>query len=492
MARSVSSADKLIREMEMFGEDFSGYQDPELVEEAAEQLTTPTAPHNEKDLVAAPAPTSSDPSKAKKGKLAAKSTGLTYQFQIMELLGIPRDEIKQFADPIHWMKYFPPIAQQDCTAVGARIDWRRSFVTSTSPSSTGRLSGSRRRNTKLHILSTADVNPYYDSFVRWQMNELKAQGRIKFGERYTIYSPKDDQPCMDHDRASGEGVGPQEYTAIKMKVLEWASGVSDDFKAALEGLDVYMVAATLRPETMYGQTNCFVGTGINYGIYKASETEAYLVTERAARNMAFQGTFDDRGKLHKVAEVKGADLVGTKVNPPFGVIPEIYIVPMEGVLANKGTGVVSCVPSDSPDDYATLMDLRKKAEYYKIQPEWVANEPIPVLNTPNYGDVTAAALVAKLKINSQKDKVQLAEAKDIAYKEGFNFGTMLVGDYKGRPVQEAKPLVRKQLIDAGLAFPYAEPENQVISRSADECVVALCDQWYLDYGVEDWKAKAKM
>jgi len=24
-----------------------------------------------------------------------------------------------------------------------------------------------------------------------------------------------------------------------------------------------------------------------------------------------------------------------------------------------------------------------------------------------------------------------------------------------------------------------EPEKQVISRSADECVVALCDQWYV-------------
>ena len=26
---------------------------------------------------------------------------------------------------------------------------------------------------------------------------------------------------------------------------------------------------------------------------------------------------------------------------------------------------------------------------------------------------------------------------------------------------------------------YMEPERQVISRSADECVVALCDQWSL-------------
>ena len=27
----------------------------------------------------------------------------------------------------------------------------------------------------------------------------------------------------------------------------------------------------------------------------------------------------------------------------------------------------------------------------------------------------------------------------------------------------------------------------LLYRSGDECVVALCDQWYLDYGDEDWK-----
>lgn len=29
-----------------------------------------------------------------------------------------------------------------------------------------------------------------------------------------------------------------------------------------------------------------------------------------------------------------------------------------------------------------------------------------------------------------------------------------------------------------------------VGRSGDECVVALCDQWYLDYGEERWKAQA--
>lgn len=35
-----------------------------------------------------------------------------------------------------------------------------------------------------------------------------------------MYSPLDGQPCADHDRATGEGVGPQEYTLIKLRVKE--------------------------------------------------------------------------------------------------------------------------------------------------------------------------------------------------------------------------------------------------------------------------------
>lgn len=316
MARRQASADKLIREMQLFGEDFSGYDESAEAEEDA-SVPTPTAPQNQVDLVKDPA--SVDPSKGKKGKLAAKSTGLRYQFQIMELIGVPRDEIKKFADPAHWMEFFPPIAKEDCNALGARIDWRRSFV-------------------------TTDANPYYDSFVRWQMNKLYEQGRIKFGERYTIFSPKDDQPCMDHDRQSGEGVGPQEYTAIKMEVINWSDNVPADVLEKVKGKKVSLVAATLRPETMYGQTNCFVGTPITYGIYQASDNEAYVITDRAARNMAYQGTFAKRGDMIKLADVKGADLVGTKVSPAFGQHKEVYVLPMEGVLATKASLVcVACL-----------------------------------------------------------------------------------------------------------------------------------------------------
>ncbi len=94
----------------------------------------------------------------------------------------------------------------------------------------------------------------------------------------------------------------------------------------------------------------------------------------------------------------------------------------------------------------------------------------------------------KLKINSPKDGKQLAEAKELAYKAGFYHGTMVYGEFAGRQVQDAKPLIRQQLLDSDEAFTYCEPESPVVSRSGDECVVAHLDQWFLTYGTdEEWK-----
>lgn len=54
---------------------------------------------------------------------------------------------------------------------------------------------------------------------------------------------------MDHDRQSGEGVGPQEYTGIKMPITEFGAKASAIQEAA-GNKKVVLVAATLRPETM--------------------------------------------------------------------------------------------------------------------------------------------------------------------------------------------------------------------------------------------------
>jgi leucyl-tRNA synthetase len=449
-------ADKLINEVKLFGQNFERYSDEDAEDDKANAKPAPSTHHEDVTKFT-----------AKKGKAASKVVKMKYQFQIMRALGIPMENIHLFADPQHWLQYFPPLCQRDLTNFGARIDWRRSFV-------------------------TTDANPYYDAFVRWQMNRLRELKKIKYGKRYTIYSPKDGQPCMDHDRSEGEGVGPQDYTALKLRVKEWAPEAGAAIKGKVpEGADVFFVPATLRPETMYGQTCCFVGPKIKYGVFKVSENEFYVVTDRAARNMAYQGIFPENGVYEKVAEVLGSVCVGTLVSAPLSVHKEgVRILPMESVLPTKGTGVVTSVPSDSPDDYATIMDLAKKADYYGIKKEWAELEIVPIIKTPSYGNLAAPFLVKKLKIASPKDTKQLEEAKELAYKEGFYQGIMTIGEFKGEKVEVAKPKVRQQLIDASEGFAYSEPERKVVSRSGDDCCVALMDQWYLDYGEESWKEVA--
>lgn len=156
---------------------------------------------------------------------------------------------------------------------------------------------------------------------------------------------------MDHDRQDGEGYGPQEYTSIKMEVVDWSPAAKAEIDGRVGGRKVYMVAATLRPETMYvftsypiflphalsryGQTNCFVGTSLTYGIFAMNDTEAFLCTHRSVRNMAFQGLTATRGSIDQLLVINGSKLVGTKIRAPFALNPEVYVLPMDNVLATK-------------------------------------------------------------------------------------------------------------------------------------------------------------
>ena len=84
--------------MELFGPDFLDYKD----EEDEGELPAAGGGGGEKEK-------SVQVGKATKGKINAKSTGLKYQFQIMLSMGVSREDIKKFADPVHWLSYFPPI-----------------------------------------------------------------------------------------------------------------------------------------------------------------------------------------------------------------------------------------------------------------------------------------------------------------------------------------------------------------------------------------------
>eukprot|EP00435_Cladocopium_sp_Y103_P005585 s1260_g1.t2 len=403
-------------------------------------------------------------------KILAKSGDAAFQYEILKAMGLSPEEIPKFVDPLFWLQYFPPLGVRDLKRFGCPVDFRRSFI-------------------------TTSANSFYDSFIRWQFRKLQKSEKIGFGKRPTIFSELDKQACMDHDRAEGEGVVPQEYTAIKIELLgsEWTSAMQKTLK---KGSKVYLLAATLRAETMPGQTNCWILPTGQYGCFEAPENQVYVTSHRAARNMSFQGILMPWGKPKCLMEVSGQELVGKKVAAPTTKYKYVHILPLPTIKMDKGTGIVTSVPSDSPDDYAAYMDLMKsdkKREHFGVKKEWVDGfELIPIIDVEIDGEVRSMAaqyVCEKLGVQSINDRVKLAEAHDTCYKLGFDKGIMSLGPFKGQPVKKAKFEFRTVMIKDKQAFTYSEPEKKVVSRSGDECVVASIDQWYLKYGEESWRGQ---
>lgn len=97
-------ADKLLREIETFGY-------PPVFPTGDEEAVVVV----ERDVVP------KDKSKGKKSKAVAKTGSAKYQWQIMQSLGLVDEEIKLFADPAHWLEYFPPLARQDLIEFGMHV-----------------------------------------------------------------------------------------------------------------------------------------------------------------------------------------------------------------------------------------------------------------------------------------------------------------------------------------------------------------------------------
>lgn len=306
-------------------------------------------------------------SKGKKTKLEVKGVTKTVrQWDILTKM-VPLEEIPSFADPLKWLEYFPPYGASDLQAFGASIDWRRSFI-------------------------TTSTNPFYDAFIRWQFNHLRAGNKIKFGKRPGVFSVNDGQVCADHDRASGEGVGPQEYTIIKLRVLEPYPEGSP--LQVLSGRNVFLAPATLRPETMYGQTNCFVLPEGDYGAFETVDGDVLIISHRAAKGLSYQGVTKVPGEYPSLVDVKGSHLIGLPLKAPNAAYERVYTLPLLTISMGKGTGVVTSVPSDAPDDFAALRELKQKPlfrEKFGLTAEMVEPfEVIPIIGNSNTQQRSAA------------------------------------------------------------------------------------------------------
>lgn len=370
------------------------------------------------------------------------------QIEILREMGVPDAEIPRFADPLHWIEVFPRATMEDLAALGAAVDWSRSFI-------------------------TTRLNPPYDAFVRWQFRRLRELGHVEIGTHEVVWCPRDQAPIGDHDRLEGEGVQPVEFTLLKFPFA-----------------NLFLVAATLRPETVFGQTNLWIDPAVAY-VKAEVDGETWVVNREAAVKLREQG--------HEVVvkgEVRGRDLVGREVLAP-GVDRAIPIFPGTFIDQGRGTGIVTSVPSDAPDDWVALRDLQRDADRVRSFGLDLARveavRPIPIIRSEGWGPLPAVEVAERMGIEGGGDRAKLEAAKAEIYRTGYYTGVMTgaAGEFAGVRVEEAKERIKARLLETGQASTLWEPGEEVICRCTTRAIVKLVtDQWFLTYGDASWKKAA--
>ncbi len=353
----------------------------------------------------------------------------------------PEDRVESvlnsFNDPESVANFFAGRISEDFNRMGYSIDWRRKFNT---------------------------TEPLYNRFVEWQFKKLYDKGVIKKGKYPITYSIEDGSAVGEDDIEGGDTdkVAVVEHTTIKFELEDGS----------------YLIAATLRPETIFGVTNLWIRPDAKYVKLKVND-EVWVVSKEASEKLSYQKQGVD---ITILDEFTGSKIVNTRVKEPVSG-REVPVLPASFVDPDVGTGVVYSVPAHAPYDYIALEDLKRKGECPEI-------EPIKIIDIEGY-DIPAAEICREMGIESQTDK-RLEEATQTIYRDEFYRGVLneRCGRFAGIKIADIKDEVKDWLRNRGVADVFYETSRKAVTRSGSKVIVAVLeDQWFIDYRAEWWKER---
>lgn len=381
--------------------------------------------------------------------------------------GCDEDTIERLKDPEFLIDFFNDMyVNEYWKKFGFLADWHR-FTTTTSPG--------------------------YRKFIEWQFRKLNDIGMLTqkpyFGTACMNCGPVA-VDASETDISSGGSAEKQEFTLLKFKFAGPGGNHGPDGNGSADGTDgkLYAVAATLRPETVFGQTNFWVNPDVEY--VKASVgDETWILSREAAEKLSFQ-----KADVRITGSVSGKSLIGRFVIAPM-INREIPILPSKFTDPDFATGLVTSVPSDAPYDWMALRDLADnpgECAKYGLDCGMVkAIKPIPIIDSKGWGPEPAVEICEKMGIASQDDP-RLEDATREIYKAGFHTGRMneRCGEFAGKPVFDAKDEVKEKMLAMGVADIMYDLSEPVTCRCGGKVIVKqIPDQWFIDYGHEEATAK---
>ncbi len=320
------------------------------------------------------------------------------------------------------------------------------------------------------------VTPDYNKFIEWQFKKLYQNNLLTQKPYFATFCPECGPVAVDPsetDISRGGNAEKQEFTLLKFKFG-----------------DAFIVAATLRPDTTFGQTNLWVDP---HTIYVRAEVddEIWILSKEAADKLGYQ-----KDSIKVIGKIKGKEIIGKYALAP-GVEREIVILPSKFCNPDIGSGIVTSVPSDAPWDYIALKELqgnKKECEKYKLDFNKVkAIKPIPIIQCRDSIQL-AVDLCEKRGIKSQKETAIIDELTRDIYKQEFHTGVMLGSckKYSGMRVEEAKELIKQELVESRRADILHDLSEEVVCRCGEKVIIKrIDDQWFIRYSDNVLTEKSK-
>ena len=319
------------------------------------------------------------------------------------------------------------------------------------------------------------IDEDYARFVQWQMRALHAAGEVVQGSYFASVCPVCGPVAVDPSETDLERGGDAEvvrYVLVPFRL--------DDGRTLL--------AATLRPETVFGVTNLWLAPDEELVVYHRGATE-YLVARVGAERLVEQ----HGGRVGH--PVRAADLLGQSVHVPF-VDRRVPILASRLVQPTVGTGVVMSVPAHAPADAAALAELSPEERARLGPPPVLLEIPRDVALTASEevlvdGDGTPAERALRaVGARGLDDAARLEEATERLYRIEYVRGRMTVPSLRGTPAREARERVEKDLAHEGAPTELQEFSEPVVCRNGHTVIIRkLPDQWFLRYSDPEWKAR---
>ncbi|MCL4453394.1 MAG: leucine--tRNA ligase [Candidatus Thermoplasmatota archaeon] len=335
--------------------------------------------------------------------------------------------LESFREPQNIADYFSRVIIKDFMDLGYSIDWSRKFTS---------------------------ADPFYQEVVKWQFNELNEKGLIKRGSYPILYSIRDENAVGEDDIKDGDTdkVSIEEFTGVLFRGEKYS-----------------LMAASLRPETIFGVTNLWINPSAGYEMVRYRGMDIVMSSSGCKKfSMQHEG-------VQYVRDVPSDEIVASEFQVPFSS-EKVGVLNAEFVDPDNGTGIVYSVPGHSIFDYI----------YYNKN--GIKNNLKKVVKVDR--NVSVESLVEKYDL--EKNSERLKDATQELYKEEFYNGTLInSGRYSGMSVEAGREAIKREMQEKNLAYIFYETTRKAVTRSGSEVIVAvLNDQWFIDYSPEWLKEKA--